>query len=452
MKPQIKVLRGAYRGHTEVFSNKIVAIGRNAESDLQFHPDRDLEVSGRHAALLRKDDGWYISDVGSRNGTFVNGYRITTETKLDETDQIRFGDEGPVIEIRFVPDGTPDGIVAEGATATPPQPAGAPLRETSATDKPGVSTTQRIRIEVKRQTKKLVWLVGGLFAAVAVVASGLLYLRQRSEQEVVAIKALQEQVEGLATRLRTSQERVGQLRERLVTAQASGSTDEIEALTRQLTDATEQLRFHQLAAQVDYRRIVDHNQLATAMIYVEFGPAEVFTATAFAVRLDGTMLTNRHVVAGPDGNRRPTRIAIQFADSRQVWRGRILGISSEVDLAVVKVDIQGGVPAVMGLNSRPDTVVQGDPVALIGFPLGAELPMSGEFVKTTYWAGSVSKVLTDLIQINGYGTEGASGSPIFDSNGEVVAILYGGEPGTGGRILYSVPASHAIRLLEQVGG
>ncbi len=163
MKPQIKVLRGAYRGHTEVFSNKIIAIGRHTESDLQFHPDRDIEVSGHHAALLRKDDGWYISDVGSRNGTFVNGYRITTETKLDDTDQIRFGDEGPVIEIRLVPDGIPDGIVAEGATAARPQPAGAPLRETSATDKPHMSTTQRIRIEVERHTKKLVWLVGGLF-------------------------------------------------------------------------------------------------------------------------------------------------------------------------------------------------------------------------------------------------------------------------------------------------
>ena len=53
------------------------------------------------------------------------------------------------------------------------------------------------------------------------------------------------------------------------------------------------------------------------MIYVEFGPNQVFTGTAFAITADGVMITNRHVVAGPDGTRHPTRV-----DGLKRLRGR----------------------------------------------------------------------------------------------------------------------------------
>ena len=217
---------------------------------------------------------------------------------------------------------------------------------------------------------------------------------------------------------------------------------------QQLASATQALQYRQAAAQVDYRSIVSANQRAVAMVWVSFGGGEVFTGTAFAVRSDGTLITNRHVVAGPDGTRRPDSIAVRFADSRQTWRGRLLWISQEADLAAIKVDIRGGVPTVQGINSRPDTLRQGDPVAMIGFPLGTDLPMLEGFASTTFTAGSVSKVLSNLIQIDGYGAEGASGSPVFDRNGLVVSVLYGGQAGTGGRIVFSIPSTYVARLLD----
>ena len=243
------------------------------------------------------------------------------------------------------------------------------------------------------------------------------------------------------------------MRSNLAAAQESGSDDEIQALRRQLADASQALLNLEAAADVDYGAIVDANQRAVALIWADLGAGNVQVGTAFAVRSDGTMLTCRHVVAGEDGTIQPQRLAVKFADSYQVYPAQLLGVSNEVDLAVIKVNIRGGVPTVQGLNERPDTLRPGDPVAAIGFPLGTDLPMSAAgrsqtTARTTFTAGSISKTLPDLVQIDGYGAQGASGSPIFDRNGQVVSILYGGEPGSAGRIVLSVPSTFAIDLLS----
>ena len=458
MKAQLKILTGARAGYTEVFSKAYVGVGRHPQSDLRFDPERDLDVSARHAAIVCKDDRWYVRDLDSRNGTLVNGHRITRDTKLDDTDQIRFGTEGPIVEVRLVPAGTRDGVVARGTPPAAPAVTPGPRRGK-------MSTTERIRIEVGKQTRTLRAVIIGLFVSLLAVAAVFLFQTRKQAEERArqvaalqartdsilqsseqAVQALQGQVEGLAGALESSQGEVQRLRTELTAAQQAGSAQQVERLSGELDSATRALQYQQRAARVDYSTIVDRNQQAVAIIWVEFGPDEVHTATAFAVRPDGTMLTNRHVVAGEDGTRRPTRMAIRFADSRQNWRARLLAVSPDADLAVIKVDIRGGTPAV-DLNSNADTLRAGDPVALIGYPLGTDLPMSGEYARTSFWAGSVSKVLDDLVQIDGYGAHGASGSPVFDGNGEVVAVLYGGQEGTGGRIVYAAPVAAALRLL-----
>ena len=465
MKAQLKILTGARAGYTEVFSKAYIGIGRHPASDLRFDPERDLDVSTRHAAIVAQRDRWYVRDLGSRNGTLVNGHRITRDTNLSDTDQVRFGDEGPIVEFRLTPAGTPDGVVARAAGAAPATPA--PANKDSGRRR--MSTTERIRIEVGRQTKTLRTVTVGLFVSLIVVAAVFFYQGSRQarerEREVAELQArtdsilqaseramemLQGRVEGLAAALNTSRRDVEDLQRQLAAAQRAGSAEEVDALTQQLGNANQALQYQQAAALVDYRAIVDRNQRAVAIIWVEFGPDEVFTATAFAVRSDGTMLTNRHVVVGAEGDRRPTRMAVRFADSRQNWRATLLGVSASADLALIKLDIRGGTPAV-SLNSRADTLRQGDPIALIGYPLSTDLPMSGEYARTSFWAGSVSKVLDDVIQVDGYGAQGASGSPIFDRNGEVVGILYGGLEGTGGRIVYAAPAGAALELMESIG-
>lgn len=467
MKPQLKVLTGHSAGLVAVFSKSQITFGRHPSSDLRFDADHELDVSSRHAAIGRRGDQWYIRDLGSTNGTLVNGHRIAEETKLDDTDQIRLGAHGPIVEFRLVSDSTPDtlsfGRPSQAAQAVRPSVASAPAPAKG-------STTQRIRAEVRRQTRSLRALTGVLFALLVVVVAGFwAYNRRLAHQREAearllqaridsvlaasqaAVQSLKGQMAGLADALRRSQSEVERLNRELAQARASGDDRQVAALRARLNSAAEVLRYQQVAAQVDYSAIYQANQDAVAMIYVEFGPGEVFTGTAFAISRDGVMITNRHVVAGPDGTKRARRIGIKFADSDQTFAAQLLSVSPDpgADLAVVKVDIRGGNPAVRALATEAQ-IRPGDPVAIIGFPLGAELPSdrrgTGTVARTSLTAGTVSKVLSDLVQVDGYGAEGSSGSPIFDREGNVVAVLYGGQPGTGGRIVFGVPASHAAKL------
>jgi pSer/pThr/pTyr-binding forkhead associated (FHA) protein len=60
------------------------AIGRDAGNDVSL-PDE--AASARHATLQQVEGEWWIEDLGSTNGTLVNGVRI------DKRERVRFGDE-----------------------------------------------------------------------------------------------------------------------------------------------------------------------------------------------------------------------------------------------------------------------------------------------------------------------------------------------------------------------
>ncbi len=70
------------------FGSDEVVVGRNASCDRVFHV---LMVSGRHAKLKREGDRIVIEDLGSSNGTFVNGRRIDGPTDVRAGDLIGLG-------------------------------------------------------------------------------------------------------------------------------------------------------------------------------------------------------------------------------------------------------------------------------------------------------------------------------------------------------------------------
>jgi hypothetical protein len=67
-----------------------LTIGRGPLNDLQL--DEDEFVSGRHVLVDPRRDGVWIEDLGSTNGTFVNGVRLTTPRRLTAGDLVRIGE------------------------------------------------------------------------------------------------------------------------------------------------------------------------------------------------------------------------------------------------------------------------------------------------------------------------------------------------------------------------
>jgi hypothetical protein len=65
-------------------------VGREASSGIRL--ERDEFVSARHARIEPRTDGVWIADLGSTNGTFVNGARVTSERALRPGDVVRIGE------------------------------------------------------------------------------------------------------------------------------------------------------------------------------------------------------------------------------------------------------------------------------------------------------------------------------------------------------------------------
>jgi Domain of unknown function (DUF1707)/FHA domain len=69
-------------------SGTIFTIGRTHDSDLRI---ADMSVSRLHAQLARAQDGWLLSDLGSHNGTRVNGWRVRGPVPVRPGDLVQFG-------------------------------------------------------------------------------------------------------------------------------------------------------------------------------------------------------------------------------------------------------------------------------------------------------------------------------------------------------------------------
>jgi pSer/pThr/pTyr-binding forkhead associated (FHA) protein len=470
LRLRLRIQGGALSGRGFEFEEGPVRVGRSPESAIAFHPEADRAVSAIHAELSRSPSGWQIQDLGSRNGTFVNGERLPvgegSGRLLMDGDVVTFGVGGPEARVELA-GGTDARVRAAVGRASRRLKvalvvlvlvlAGA-MTAVMATHRARTSSFEAERAHLLEEADRALSELASVRAAPAASPTesstgeepGSPGSAGGTEEGTAAeVSALQEALQRSERELRELRDALhGATEPRGPPQTHSGDT---EALRRQLQEATAALRRQQLAGALDLDAVQAGNRPAVALVFVESATGEVVTGTAFAVRTDGTLLTVRHLVRADSRAPLPRRIAVQFSDSEQVWPARLVAESEEVDLAAIRVEnITGTVPVVRGLNSRPDTLGTGVAVASVGFPLGGTLEGTGRIARPLVTAGVLSSMQPDQIEIHGYGEVGASGSPVFDAGGEVVGVLLGGFTRGSEQILLAVNSVQVMRFLGRI--
>ena len=88
MQPKLIVASGKSAGRAIAIKRSTLLIGRAEECDVRPLSE---DVSRRHCAIHVGPAEVWAEDLGSRNGTFVNGVKITAKTKLADGDLVRVG-------------------------------------------------------------------------------------------------------------------------------------------------------------------------------------------------------------------------------------------------------------------------------------------------------------------------------------------------------------------------
>ena len=98
-KLRLRFLTGPRRGQQAVFRGPRVTIGRSRDNDLVLSDEGAPQSSGHHAEVVAGAGGWWLSDLDSTNGTFINGARVT-RARLRSGDSIAFGEDHFAVETR----------------------------------------------------------------------------------------------------------------------------------------------------------------------------------------------------------------------------------------------------------------------------------------------------------------------------------------------------------------
>jgi|GEM_PF-2465975 Trypsin-like serine proteases, typically periplasmic, contain C-terminal PDZ domain len=180
--------------------------------------------------------------------------------------------------------------------------------------------------------------------------------------------------------------------------------------------------------------------LANSVLYLEvFDETNnlVGTASGFLVNDGITLVTNYHVIEPA------YRIIATTADGKKKTACNTVLVYSEVaDLAVLQCENNLNLPPLELSDS--DTILQGDAVYAIGYPLG---------IANTLSSGIVSSIYNDengisTIQITAPISSGSSGGAVLDEAGKVVGIICAYYE-HGQNLNISIAVSELIKLLEQ---
>jgi len=445
----VEHLQGSRRGTRQVFELRPrLRFGRHPDNDVAFDAHRDLDASTRHAELRQEEGTYQLVDVGSSNGTFVNGERVTrVPLQPGVPIEVEFGAGGPFCRLFLGDPDAPPPTIARSPNSRPQKPSVRTMQMMvqraleEAHERHGLSRSSafmRSMLDQALHRSTLRFKIGLGVGAVMVVAAiaGLLVWNARLQAESRAH-------ENALAAEREAQRLAGAARAK----------------------ADEEAR--RLAAEGPGPRIVRENRAAVFLLaYVtEDGVSEQAFCTGFAVAARH-LATNAHCVVEIDrlaGEGKRVFAVANGASERRLgvkdrfrhpgYTGSTVNVSPDVGL--VELDGDAGAAVRLADDAALRELTAGSRMFTYGFPGRLADPKRPEATLTEGVIGRITRFSGEagafaenlLVQHSAFTTGGTSGSPVFDADGRVIAVNAGGYVGRETQIVTD-PTTNQMKVVD----
>ncbi len=170
------------------------------------------------------------------------------------------------------------------------------------------------------------------------------------------------------------------------------------------------------------------------------------SGTGFIVDKNGYIITNQHVVENAD------RIKVRLAGDDAEYRAHVIGVDTETDVAVLKIDAHKPLPTVQVGNS--DGVQVGDWVIAIGSPFGLQATVTAGIVSAQRTSKDLpgTNAFQNYLQTDAAINPGNSGGPLLNTRGEVIGMntMIATRGGSYEGIGFALPSNTAVKVYNDI--